>query len=155
MVELVVAIGIVMILMAIAVPSFSDSRLSSQLRASSLELVASTNLARSEAIKRNTTVTLCVSSNGESCGSGGWHQGWIVTSGGEVIYRSQAIDSGFHINAAGGATSFTFQSTGVDATAGSFTVCRASPSAGRQERVVTVNAVGRAMISKTATGTCS
>jgi len=155
MVELVVTMAIAIILMTLAVPSFKDSRLSSQLRTSALDLVASTNLARSEAIKRNAVVALCVSANGSSCGTGGWEQGWIVASGGQVIYRGQPTLSGFHINAAGGSTSFSFQSTGVDATAGSFTVCRSAPSAGNQERVITVDAAGRAVVMKTTTGTCS
>ena len=33
---------------------------------------------RSEAIKRNRVVEMCVSVNGTSCAEGGWEQGWIV-----------------------------------------------------------------------------
>ena len=41
------------------------------------ELQATLNLARSEAIKRNTGITICRSSNGTSC-TGNWQDGWIV-----------------------------------------------------------------------------
>jgi type IV fimbrial biogenesis protein FimT len=62
-------------------------------------LVASAHLARSEAIKRNADVTLCVSnSDGTDCGSGGWEQGWIVLAAdGTVIQHQQALPAGLQV----------------------------------------------------------
>src|SRR4051794_15151317 len=111
LVEFMVAIAIMAILLTLAVPSFNESKLSSQLRASANDLVASANLARSEAIKRRAIVTLCVSSNGSTCGAGSWQQGWIVLNGANVIYHEAAVPNGFHITAAGGTTAFSFQPT--------------------------------------------
>ena len=50
--------------------------------ASANDLLASVQLARSEAIKRNVAVTLCASADGTTCaGGGGWEQGWVVREG--------------------------------------------------------------------------
>lgn len=153
LIELMVTIAVVAILLGIALPSFTDSTLGSKLRTQANDLVAGAVLARSEAIKRNQTVTLCASSNGTSC-TGSWSDGWIViSSGGTVIMKHPAAATGFLISSA--QTSLAFQPTGVGATAASLVVCRATPSVGSQERVVTVSATGRASVTKTSNASCS
>jgi type IV fimbrial biogenesis protein FimT len=154
LVELLIGVAVLALLMAVAVPSFSASRLNGQLRASANGLVASANLARSEAIKRGGNVRMCVSSNGTSCGSGNWRQGWIILSGTEVLHRQPAIPAEFRITAAGGTTAFDFLPTGFDATPGALVVCRATP-VGSQERVVTIDAAGRAWVRRSTAGACS
>lgn len=154
LIEAMVSIAVMLVLMAIAVPSFKDASLGSQLRSSANDLVASAHLARSEAIKRNAVVTMCMSSDGESCAtSGGWEQGWIVL-GTTTLRRQAAVPGGLTVTA-GGITSLSFQPTAVGATAAVFTVCRATPTVGREERMVTIDATGRPWIRKTANGTCS
>lgn len=152
LIELLVTITVLAILLAIALPAFSSSRLNTVLRTSSNNLLASAHLARGEAIKRNSPVTLCVSADGLVCGTGDWSQGWIVVSGADVIQREAAISNQFHITSAGG-DSYSFQPTGVDSTAGSFTICRATP-VGTQERVLTIDAIGRAWVSRTSNAAC-
>jgi type IV fimbrial biogenesis protein FimT len=154
LVELMVTIAVMVVLAMIAVPSFDNVRLSNRLGAYATDLVAGSQLARSEAIKRNAAVTLCASANGTSCaGDGQWEAGWIVISGTQVIQRQAAAASGYRIRDGAGLSALRFEGTGVGATAASFTVCRASP-AGSQERVVKISATGRSSIAKTATGTC-
>jgi type IV fimbrial biogenesis protein FimT len=153
LIEAMVAITVMVILMAIAVPSFKNASLSSQLRASANDLAASTYLARSEALKRNAEVTLCASSDGETCAaSGGWEQGWIVLSG-APLQTHPAAPTGLKITA-GGVTSLSFQPTAVGATAATFTVCRATPSVGHEERIVTIDATGRPWIRRTTNASC-
>ncbi|TFW09375.1 prepilin-type N-terminal cleavage/methylation domain-containing protein [Oxalobacteraceae bacterium OM1] len=158
LVELVVTMAIMAILLAVAVPSFKDATLSTSLGGYANSLVASSFLARSEAIKRNATVKMCVSTDGQQCATGGWEQGWIVaytdgtTNTTTVLQRQAAATSGFHIN--GDVSTITFQPTGVGATQATLTVCRATP-VGPHERVVTVSATGRASIAKTTTGSCA
>lgn len=76
-IELMITLAVATILLGLAAPSFNDiikdSRLTTQING----LSASLNLARSEAIKRSLTVTVCKSANGTACG-GEWQQGWIV-----------------------------------------------------------------------------
>jgi type IV fimbrial biogenesis protein FimT len=154
-VELMIAITIVAVLLTMAVPTFKDASLASQLRSSANNLLSSARLARSEAIKRNVPVTLCASSNGTSCGGGAWEQGWIVMTGGTVLHRQYAAPSGYRIIEANGQASLTFPPWGAGATPATITVCRASPSIGAQERVITIDASGRADVRRTTTHVCS
>lgn len=153
LVELMVTIAVLAVLLGIAVPSFTESTLGSKLRTQANELAAGALLARSEAIKRNQTVTLCASSDGATC-TGTWASGWIVrTTGGVVLQAHGAVPSGFLINSS--VTSLVFQPSGVGSTSATLTICRATPSVGSQERVVDVSPTGRATVSKTSTGSCS
>lgn len=152
LIELMVALGVLAVVMLIAIPSFNDMTLGSKLRSQANDLVAGAVLARSEAIKRNQPVSLCASSNGTSC-TGTWSQGWIVINGATVIMKHAAAANGFLILS--DQSSFTFQPTGVGATADSLTVCRATPSVGGQEREVTITATGRASVEPTYVGSCA
>jgi len=151
--ELMVTVAVLVVLIGIAVPSLGDATLAGKLAASANDLVAGVAMGRSEAIKRNAVTSLCVSSNGTSCGSGGWEQGWIVISGSTVIQKHPAAPTGFKVTSS--IAKVDFQPTGVGNTQATITVCRSAPSAGSQERVVNVSATGRAYVSKTTTGTCS
>jgi len=154
LIEAMIAITLMAILLTFAVPSFNNAALGSQLRASANELAASAHLARSEAIKRNAVITLCMSSDGENCStSGGWEQGWIILSG-TTLQRQTSAPAGLKITA-GGITSLSFQPIGAGSTAATFTVCRATPSVGHEERVVTIDATGRPWIKRTTNAACS
>lgn len=153
LVELMVTIAVLAILLAISIPSLTDSTLGSKLRSQANDLAAGALLARSEAIKRNQSVTLCASSNGSTC-TGAWINGWIVrATDGTVIHAHGEAENGFLIN--GTVTSIQFQPTGAGATTATLTVCRSSPSVGSQERVVTISATGRPSVAKTTAGSCS
>jgi type IV fimbrial biogenesis protein FimT len=152
--ELMVSLTILSVLLCVAIPSFRDAGLPSQLRAVANGLSAATQIARSEAIKRNTTVQLCVSSDGATCGTGNWQQGWIVISGTSVLHIEPAAPSGYRVTPAGGSVVLSFDPTGLGATPESFTVCRRTPSVGAQERVVAISGVGRASVGTTTTGIC-
>jgi len=156
LVELMVTVTVLAILLAIAVPSFDGVRVSNRLTGYATALATSSQLARSEAIKRDAAVTLCASANGTACdASGGWEAGWIVISGTTVLQRQQAVDAGYRMVDSGGANSIAFESTGVGATQATFTICRASPAPGAQERVVQISATGRFTLSRTHIGTCA
>jgi type IV fimbrial biogenesis protein FimT len=154
LIESMVAIAVVMVLMAIAIPSYRDASYRSQLRAAANDLVTTAHFARSEAIKRNAPVTMCMSSDGEHCtASGSWEQGWIVRSD-VTLRRQSSTPSGVRISA-GGLVNVTFQPTGADATPVSFRVCRVSSESGREERLVTIDATGRPSVRKTVSSACS
>lgn len=153
LVELMVTVAVAAILLGIAIPSFDRFILKNRLNTYASAFSASARLARSEALKRNTAVTLCKSSDGLSCvTSGGWEQGWIVLSGTTVIRRQQAVGAGYLLSSS--VSSLTFQPNGFGSTPATVTACRSSPL-GDEERVVTVSATGRTTISKTYTGSCS
>lgn len=164
LIELMIIVTVIAVLLAIAVPSFSDSILSGKLSSYANDFVASTHLARSEAIKRNGRVSMCVSANGTSCATGNWSQGWVVfhdanasntiDSGEAVIEYRSALFSGFSMTSTAGAI-LLFDPTGVGSTWTTVTVCRKTPEAGNQERVITVTPTGRTSVEKTTTGSCS
>jgi type IV fimbrial biogenesis protein FimT len=155
MIELMLTVVIFAVLMAIAIPSFNNASLGSRLSAAANNLLASVQLARSEAIKRNTAATLCASADGATCaGSGGWEQGWIIVVAGTVVQHQQGLPERYLITQSGGTAQLNFQPIGIGATAATFTVCRDDPD-GSQERVLTVSASGSAYVTTTTTGACS
>ena len=153
LVEMLTVITVMAVLLSVAVPAFEGVRLSSRLNAYATSLVAASQLARSEAIKRNATVTLCASANGTSCATDGkWEAGWIVLSGTTLLPAQPAAVAGYQIH--GSTLPLTYDATGLGVNQATLTICRAVPSAGDQERVVKISPTGRTSITKTTTGTC-
>jgi type IV fimbrial biogenesis protein FimT len=82
-IELLAALAIVAILSALAVPAFRDFMQNNRAAEQSNALVGALALARNEAVTRGVPVSVCASTDGESCDlSGGlftfWTPGWIV-----------------------------------------------------------------------------
>jgi type IV fimbrial biogenesis protein FimT len=163
LIELMVTLAILAILAMVAAPSFNDAILSNKLASYANSFIASAQLARGEAIKRNGAVRLCRSASGTDCASSGtWQQGWIVfhdvnrngavDSGETVIQVQQALSSDYHFT--GNSYSLIFESIGDGATVASLILCRATPSAGGQERSITLSATGRSAAATTKTGSC-
>ena len=155
LVELMIVLVVMAVLLGIAVPSMTQFTFSGKLRSYSNEIVASALLARSEAIKRNQEVRLCVpNSTATDCASGSWEAGWIViTEDDVVLHRQQAITDGFKI--IGDVDSIAFAASGVGTTVATLKVCRATPSLGDQESEVTVSATGRTAVERKSSSSCS
>jgi type IV fimbrial biogenesis protein FimT len=154
LIEMMTAIFILALLVTLAVPSFNDASLSGKLTGLANDLVASAQLARSEAIKRNAAVTLCASGDGATCDDpgDGWSVGWIVLGADGVIERHPPLPREFRI-LDGGVSSIVFPAVIAGTTVANLTVCRAEP-AGSQERVVAIGASGGTRVNRTETGTC-
>jgi type IV fimbrial biogenesis protein FimT len=154
-IELMVTIIVLAILLVVGIPSFRNATLSTRLTALSNDLVGAVQLARSEAIKRNQVVRLCVSADGSTCATaGGWDQGWIVLSDDGVLQQHEALPTGYAILEAGGLRTLSFRPTGFGATQAQLKVCRSSPL-GEQERLVRVGPTGGTTVSRLTTGSCS
>lgn len=82
MTEIIVVVVIVAILAAMAAPSMSAMLKRQRVKNAAFDVFAGLVLARSEAIKRNTTVTV-------SPNAGDWTKGWTATeaAGGTVVAR--------------------------------------------------------------------
>ena len=78
LIVLMTAIGIGAVLLSVAVPGLQAITANSKQRSDVNELVSAFHLARNTAITTNNRVTVCASSNGESCESVAWSEGWIV-----------------------------------------------------------------------------
>lgn len=94
LVELMVAIAILALLTTIAVPSFNQMIASNRLTTQTNGLIAAMNIARSEAIKLNRTVSLCriAEPDDDDCAGNGTWTNWAVLQGDRIILRG-AIDS--------------------------------------------------------------
>lgn len=166
LIELLVSIAILAVLAALAMPAFNDMLLSTRLTKAANAFVASAQVARSEAIKRNRPVSMCRSDNGTNCAASGfWQQGWIVfvdvngngnvNLGDEVLRYEHEIFPGYRFKGTAPGYEFTFQPTGTLATGGhTFIVCKWLPELGNQEREISLSPTGRTFVKRTANGVC-
>src|SRR5689334_5001221 len=85
-VEMMIVVLIVGILTALAVPSMRDMIRNQRVKTASFDVFAGLVLARSEAIKRNISITLTPN-------AGDWSKGWVATDGnGQVVARQDPFD---------------------------------------------------------------
>ena len=106
LVELLVVIVLLGILTTLAVPSFNQYQATQSVRNAASDLVFAMSFARSEAVKRNTDVTVSANST--------WDGGWVVKAG-TLTLREFASHSGVTIES--DVTAMTYKGTGR-ATAG-------------------------------------
>ncbi|WP_460425100.1 GspH/FimT family pseudopilin [Azotobacter armeniacus] len=111
LVELLIVVVILGILAALAAPSFNQYQTAQAVRSAASELVFAMNFARSEAVKRNTDVTISANST--------WDGGWVVKAG-TLTLREFASHSGVEIDS--GVTAITYKSTGRATAAATFDV---------------------------------
>ncbi len=79
MIELMVVLSVAAILASLAVPSFRSVIQNNRLATQANELTGTMNFARGEAIKRGSSVTVCVSTDQATCTGGtAWENGWIA-----------------------------------------------------------------------------
>jgi type IV fimbrial biogenesis protein FimT len=125
--ELLITMLIVGIVLALGVPNMSQYRQNARMTSTANDLHSAFHLARSEASRAKTNITLCASANSMTaaadCG-GTWDQGYIVfvdtdgniATGGvnESILRAQpAIAQGVSLAVANDANFFSFSATGL------------------------------------------
>ena len=162
--ELMITLAIASILATVAVPSFTESIRGNRLTTTNNTLLASLNLARSEAIKRNMPVTVRkVDDNSfTNLGAGAnWENGWDVFTdvdnngifdGTDALIKTyQSVPVNFTLRgdaAPGFVNNITYQSSGISGT-GSFVICDNSDGNNLPEantsRMIIVSPTGRAM----------
>ncbi len=111
--ELMIVVLIVAILAMLAVPSMRDMIRNQRVRTASYDVFSGLVLARSEAIKRNLSITL--TPNG-----GDWTGGWVATdANGQIVARQDAFSV---ITVAGPGTPVTFSGVGRANAIAAFTI---------------------------------
>jgi type IV fimbrial biogenesis protein FimT len=125
--ELLVTILVIGIVMTIGIPNMSAFTANSRMAATANDLHSSFMLARSEAARSKSPITICASADSlaanASC-NGNFDDGWIVFvdldgdlqragAGENVLRRNPAIDSNIDININANATYFSFAPTGL------------------------------------------
>lgn len=113
LVELMIVIAVVGVLSTMSIGGFQWLTKNQRAKNASFELFATLTLARSEAIKRNGNVTVTPA-------SGGWQNGWTVTSAGGEILRRQAALAGITIT--GGPATAVYARTGRSSATASFQI---------------------------------
>ncbi|MBK6592674.1 MAG: GspH/FimT family pseudopilin [Burkholderiales bacterium] len=95
LIELMIVVAITGMLIALAAPNFRILLVKRSVNAAAEALVTDMKFARSEAIRRTTTVSICSSSNGTSCSAlTDWKDGWIVWVDDKVGGAVGTLDSG-------------------------------------------------------------
>jgi len=155
LIELIVTLTVGAILFAVAIPAYKSTMTRNRIETLMSELTRSLNIARSEAIKRGTTVTVCKSADQTNCG-GTWSNGWIVFSdqnkdgsvdaGDELLQAKDTTDQGLSMKYAAFPSSSYVQFLGTGFTKqqnGTFTACGISNNV-KNARAVIIYKTGRA-----------
>jgi len=149
LIELMVTIAIVAVVLAVGVPNFRILLVGNRLAGVTNEFMGTLNYARSEAVKRGTTVSVCASSDGTAC-TGAWSDGWLVfvnndndnpaaVDAGEPPLRASAAPGGTYTIVSDNFASFiTFGRNGTANTAGNFVFCSDSDESRAQAIAVTL-----------------
>lgn len=138
MIELMVTIAVLVILILLAAPAFTEMIASQRVQTASADLITSLARARSEAIKQNLDVTITP--------NGTWAGGWIVAStAGNLEVRPAT--SGIAIGS--GPASVTFRSNGRLAPGESPKFSFSASSTGTK-RCVQVGLSGQPVVTKVA-----
>jgi len=79
LVEMMITVVVASVVLTLGVPSFRSLIQSNRIAAQSNDLMTALHLARSEAVKRGLSVSVCASADGQTCSSVvDWSTGWIV-----------------------------------------------------------------------------
>lgn len=139
--EMMIVVAIGVSLMTLAVPAFSDIMATSRIRSVASDLHISLLLARSEAVKRNATVTVTETADG-----------WAVRTGGVDLAKFRPSGG---VNITTGVSSIAFASAGritPPATTPPSFLVEASNGKGRP-RIVCMDPTGRAYVREGASCT--
>jgi type IV fimbrial biogenesis protein FimT len=152
--ELMFTITVLGVLLALAVPSFRETIENNRVTAQNNEFVTALNYARSEALRRVGSVTVCASANGATCSGAGvtnWSTGWIafadrnsdgaLNGAEEVMQIWPATSDGFTLNAT--TRNFVrYGSNGVASGAETFVLTKPLCT-GKKTRRITIGVTGR------------
>jgi len=165
LIELLVTITVLAIVLGIGVPGLRDFVLNNRQVSAVNEMVASLQYARTEAIARNRTVSLCPSADGAGCSGSNWSVGWIVFSDSSPAIGGNGIKDGDdtvlrHVEPRGNldfvseggiANAVTYRRNGRAAATGNFRLCDdRGESHGKQ---IVMDLAGRPRVQKLS-GSC-
>ena len=135
-VEMVMVLVVIGVVAALAGPPFRDFIIQQNIRNAAFELMSDLTFARSEAVKRNTSVTV------SKVGSGSWGVGgWKVAAGATTLRQHAAVSGNVTLTMA--TSSLDFNLNGRASTAASFTIDDVGGKASITARCVSVDMAGR------------
>ena len=140
LIEMMVAIAVVGVLLRLAIPALKTTVADQRAKTSAYETMAALNLTRSEAIKRNSSVTLTATTLTSPSSSCNGTQSWTLSVASTTL-QSWCIPSGVSVSA--GFSDVVFKVDGRASAATSITVCDSPASARVKQRIITLDASGR------------
>lgn len=145
LIELMVTLAVAAVLITVGIPGFSAFMANQQTRSASQALFSDLLYARSEAIKRNESVT--VARNGT------WTDGWEILDAGANQIREHGGLEGIQLDDGNGNTpvaSVSFDRTGrlIGGGSPSFAFCVTGNASNVTQRLVTIDLSGRATINR-------
>lgn len=161
--ELMTAVTVLAVLAAIATPSFKQFSANSRISATANSIVTALAIARSEALRQSTLVTICPASDATdtACGtSADWKNGWIVfrdgsgtpgqLDGTDILLKAWPAPSN-GINVTTATDYLQFDARGLNARRQAATLTAASADCtGNNKSQILVTAIGSVQSSKIA-----
>ena len=134
MIELMVTMGLLAVLVAVGLPQLQGMSSGNRMTSTINALAADLSLARSEAVTRNTTVTINPAAVGD------WTTGWTLDTPTARIRTAGSIPNNMTLTIAGSATmSYSNQGLNAEGTVVSFQLCEPT----RKVRTIQITATGR------------
>jgi type IV fimbrial biogenesis protein FimT len=151
LIELMVAVAVIGVLAVIAAPAMTALVNNSRINGQTEELVTSLQLARGEAVRRNTRVTVCPSNDGSTCAASTSWARWIVhgmdtTAGADDVIRDSSATG--NVQVSGPAAGIVFKPSGLIDSQQSLNVCMPTSKPADNQRALTVMISGVVSVSK-------
>lgn len=149
-IELMIGVAVLAILVALAAPSLTSVINNNRLAAQANEFVTALQLARSEAVRLNSAVSVCHSSNGTSCSAAGdtW-SGWItIVDATDEVLRGYVLDGPVELTSEVDAMTFGGDGLARAAAGGALlavetTVCLPTTQPAQNQRIVEIRSGSR------------
>lgn len=146
--ELMLTVTVAGILLGLGVPGFVRLVESNRATAFTNELVTAITIARSEAVQRGDSVTVCSSTDSAACaGDADWSTGWIILAADGTVLRTWP-DVGAAGTLVGSAASLQFQGRGWLTTGATTFALRLPRCAGNEGRDLSINLAGRVSVDR-------
>lgn len=152
LIEMLVGIAVLVLVGAVGVPSYANFMAERRVQVAAVNLLATLNQARSEAIKRNTDVHVKVNDL-----SGEWQDGWVMLLDAGKTYSAcltnptgclQVQQEKGRLAVRGGAALITYTKAGrLSAAVAPFELCDGHAGAAVKKRVITIDPSGRPAIT--------
>jgi type IV fimbrial biogenesis protein FimT len=156
LVEMMVTITVLCVLLTIAVPTYQKFTSTQRIKFATFDLMSDLMLARNEAIKRNTSISLSVISSG-LC----WKDGWKILNGTTALSVHSAIDGVSIVDSVNTSTNcsnipvLTYNSAGrLSSSVIIFTIDPSPSTTSVDSRCISVDYTGRARSYLKSGGSC-
>lgn len=157
LIELLVSITILAILLAFAVPSFRTLIQNSRATSQANEFITSINQARSEALKRQATISVIASAGGTAANEFG--NGWsivvdadsdgVLDAGEVIVASSDGYQGGATLNSTNNVSFLSFQTDGTLTAARAFEL-RIPECRGTSARNMSISRIGHLTVTSVA-----